>query len=215
VLSWDGNALLIEIDEVTVPVPSRVCGQVRLYPDVPWRPTIPLDAEGHHRWRPLAPCARVEVALDRPALRWSGAAYFDSNVGDSALETAFTGWHWSRASLGRGTVVLYDIERRDGTALSLAMQFGRAGDFECFVPPLPVHLPRTRWRLARATRVDAGYLPIVVRTLEDGPFYARSVLAARLLGQTVTAVHESLSLDRFSAKWVQMLLPFRMPRAWP
>jgi len=35
-----------------------------------------------------------------------------------------------------------------------------------------------------------------------------------LLGESVTAMHESLSLDRFRARWVQMLLPFRMPRAW-
>jgi len=27
-------------------------------------------------------------------------------------------------------------------------------------------------------------------------------------------VHESLSLDRFRAPWVQAMLPFRMPRVW-
>jgi hypothetical protein len=26
-------------------------------------------------------------------------------------------------------------------------------------------------------------------------------------------VHESLSLDRFGSRWVQLLLPFRTPRA--
>jgi carotenoid 1,2-hydratase len=38
------------------------------------------------------------------------------------------------------------------------------------------------------------------------------VLASRLGGDEVTAIHESLSLDRFRRRWVQMLLPFRMPR---
>jgi carotenoid 1,2-hydratase len=28
----------------------------------------------------------------------------------------------------------------------------------------------------------------------------------------VNAVHESLDLDRFSRRWVQLLLPFRLPR---
>jgi carotenoid 1,2-hydratase len=28
----------------------------------------------------------------------------------------------------------------------------------------------------------------------------------------VTAMHESLSLRRFGARWVQALLPWRMPR---
>jgi carotenoid 1,2-hydratase len=52
----------------------------------------------------------------------------------------------------------------------------------------------------------------VVQTLEDAPFYARSVVASQLQGESVNAVHESLSLDRFRSGWVQVLLPFRMPR---
>jgi carotenoid 1,2-hydratase len=52
----------------------------------------------------------------------------------------------------------------------------------------------------------------VISTLEDTPFYARSVVRTRLLGEPVTAMHESLSLDRFSALWVQAMLPFRIPR---
>jgi carotenoid 1,2-hydratase len=38
------------------------------------------------------------------------------------------------------------------------------------------------------------------------------VVSAEVHGEAVTAVHESLSLDRFSARWVQGLLPYRMPR---
>ena len=54
----------------------------------------------------------------------------------------------------------------------------------------------------------------MVRTLEDAPFYARSVVSAKLLGEHVTLMHESLSLDRFRMPMVQAMLPFRMPRAW-
>jgi carotenoid 1,2-hydratase len=61
-------------------------------------------------------------------------------------------------------------------------------------------------------RADAGHPVTVAETLVDAPFYARSVLNMRIAGQPVTAMHESLSLDRFSAGWVQALLPFRMPR---
>ena len=50
------------------------------------------------------------------------------------------------------------------------------------------------------------------RTLEDAPFYARSQLSARLFGETVDVMHESLSLDRFRRPIVQAMLPFRMPR---
>jgi len=50
----------------------------------------------------------------------------------------------------------------------------------------------------------------VVETLEDTPFYARSLLATRLLGTEAIAVHESLSMERFASGWVQRLLPFRI-----
>jgi carotenoid 1,2-hydratase len=48
--------------------------------------------------------------------------------------------------------------------------------------------------------------------LEDTPFYSRSLIKAEMFGCSVTAIHESLVLDRFTAPWVQAMLPFRMPR---
>ena len=137
-----------------------------------------------------------------------GAAY-------EPLEAAFSGWHWSRASLKNGVVVLYDVNRRRGSPLSLAIRFDPSGNAEHFVPPPLVSLPRTGWRLARATRADAGHSSSVIETLEDAPFYARSALATQLLGERATAIHESLSLQRFNKSWVRLLLPFRMPRAPP
>ncbi len=211
-LRWDDNALTIMIDEMTVPLPSRLRGKVRLYPAALVDHTIALDAAGRHRWSPLAPYARIEVEMTHPALRWTGAAYLDSNNGDDALESAFAHWHWSRAGLRDGTAVLYDVTRRDGSTLSVATHFGASGAITHFTPPHVMALPPTHWRVARATRSDAGPAATVTRTLEDTPFYARSVLAAQLLGEPVTAIHESLSLDRFNTRWVQMLLPFRMPR---
>jgi carotenoid 1,2-hydratase len=50
-----------------------------------------------------------------------------------------------------------------------------------------------------------------VRVVEDTPFYARS-MAMGADASTPELVHESLSLDRFSTRWVQTLLPFRMRR---
>jgi carotenoid 1,2-hydratase len=51
------------------------------------------------------------------------------------------------------------------------------------------------------------------RSLEDTPFYARSLLDCRILGHRVEAVHETLDARRFALWWVQNLLPWRMPRA--
>ena len=78
--------------------------------------------------------------------------------------------------------------------------------------PSRPRLERTRWRLNGATRADAGSTPKLLQRLEDAPFYARSVLGLRLLGEDTIAVHESLSLDRFKATATQLMLPFRMPR---
>ena len=212
-LAWDGDALTVDINEVAVPLPARIRGQVRVHPAALTDHTVLLDAEGRHRWTPLAPHVRVEVVLERPALRWAGTGYFDTNAGDGPLEDAFTRWDWSRAPLRDGTAILYDVARRDGGATAVALRIGHSGAVEAFDPPPPVPLPRTHWRVARATRADADGLASVARTLEDTPFYARSVLRTQLLGERTEAMHESLALDRFAAPWVQAMLPFRIPRA--
>lgn len=212
-LSWDGSALTIRIDEITVPVPTRIRGRVRLHPAFLVEQSFALDTEGRHRWRPIAPCARVEVELEQPALRWAGAGYLDTNDGDAPLEDTFAGWSWSRASLRDGTVVLYDVLPRNSPESSIALRFDPSGKPEEFAPPELVPLPATLWRVDRSTRAEPSAAVAVLRTLEDAPFYARSILATRLLNEPVTAIHESLSLDRFRAGWVRLLLPFRMPRA--
>jgi len=214
-ISWSGQDLSISISEMTVPLPSRLRGQVRVFPTALADRSFALDMAGKHRWQPIAPSARIEVALENPALRWSGTGYFDSNDGDLPLESSFSRWTWSRAPLRDRTAVLYDVIRRDADPLSLALHFDRHGQAHDFPPPPEVRLPSTDWRIGRTTRVDGGGDAAIVRTLEDAPFYARSTMATRLLGEPAIAVHESLSLDRFDSRWVQTLLPFRMPRTWP
>jgi len=52
----------------------------------------------------------------------------------------------------------------------------------------------------------------ILKTLEDTPFYARSVLSSELLGERVTSFHETLDVPRLSSWAVQFMLPWRMPR---
>ena len=207
-LSWDGTCLTVRINEIAVPLPRRIRGTVRLYPAAVETRTHTLDTAGLHRWQPIAPSARVEVALDHPALSWSGSAYFDTNQGDRALEADFHRWHWSRARLPGGTGILYELERPDGP-LTLALRYDDAGGVTEFLPPPGAPLPKTLWRVPR--KISAG-IPSVIKTLEDTPFYARSLVSAEMMGERVIAMHESLSMDRFVSPWVQAMLPFRMPR---
>jgi carotenoid 1,2-hydratase len=216
-LHWnDDETLTVNVDEIGTPIPQRVRGQIRLVPEFINRHAFALDAAGRHFWRPIAPSARVEVTLQRPALRWSGHAYFDHNWGAEPLEDAFTYWDWSRAGMDAAeSAILYNIERRDGTPLSLALRFANDGSLSEFEPPPNHRLPRTPiWRVARSSQADAGHPPRVVKTLEDTPFYSRSVIDSHLLGRPLQAVHESLSLDRFRSPIVQHMLPYRMPRHW-
>jgi carotenoid 1,2-hydratase len=206
-LRWDAGTLTAEIDEIGTPLPRRLRGTIRLSPRAIQPATYTLDAAGRHRWRPVAPSARIEVAFSHPAMSWQGAAYFDTNDGDAPLAQDFAAWHWSRTADGK---ILYDVQRRDGTRHCLALQIGPDGAATSFAPPPEQPLPATLWRIARRTRADAP--PRVLKTLEDAPFYARSHIATRINGVASEAIHESLSLDRFAAPWVRALLPFRMPR---
>jgi len=212
-VEWDGNALTVRIDERGTPLPSRVRGTVRLYPKAITGHQITLDSTGRHRWWPIAPEARVEVELTHPHVRWSGHGYLDHNAGDEPLEAGFREWDWSRSNLRRGAAVLYDMTYHDGSRRSLALRFDGSGGAEEFEPPPRAPLPQTRWwRIRRGIQTEPGSGAEVVETLEDTPFYARSTVNAHLLGEPVTAMHESLSLTRFASRWVQVLLPFRMPR---
>ncbi len=212
-VAWDKDGLTIRIDERAAPLPLPIRGTVRLCPSALPRFSATLDAEGRHRWRPIAPSARVEVALQQPNLRWFGSGYLDSNDGDGPLEQDFVAWNWSRAHGRDATAILYDGQRRSGERFSLALAFDADGHHREIERPPDLTLPTTMvWRMPRATGVEGGRPARVLRTLEDTPFYARSLLATHLLGEPMAAMHESLSLDRFRAPWVQMLLPFRMPR---
>jgi carotenoid 1,2-hydratase len=212
-LQWNGNELVIGVDEITVPVPSRLQGQVCVHPEALFATAYPMDPAGRHRWCPIAPCARIEVDFNQPKLKWSGTAYLDNNLGDRPLEDDFIRWDWSRARAPGGqTTVLYDVTRRNADPFSLSLAFDPSGHVSAFEPPPLAALPASRWRIPRGTRSDAGAPPRIKASLEDGPFYARSLLETRLRGMTVPAVHESLDLDRFRSRWVQAMLPFRMPR---
>ncbi|WP_272840320.1 hypothetical protein [Rhodoplanes sp. TEM] len=215
-LAWDGTTLTITIDETTVPVPSRLRGTVRVRPAALTGASFALDDAGLHLWRPIAPCAAVEVDLARPELAWRGHGYLDSNRGETPLESAFVSWDWSRAALTDGAAVLYHAIRRGAAGATderaLALRFDRGGGVTPFEAPHRIALPDTLWRVPRETRADTPDAMTVTETFEDSPFYARSLLTGTLLGEPVAAVHESLSLDRFAAPWVQAMLPFRMPR---
>jgi carotenoid 1,2-hydratase len=210
-LDWDGTRLTLTIDEVTMPVPRRLRGTVTLEPKVTTDTSIALDPDGRHHWRPLAPQARISVDFKQPDMRWEGAAYLDSNQGSVPLEEDFASWNWSRCHRGDATTVYYDVKPRRGREHSHAFRFDAAGKCSDIPSPVAMSLPLGLWRVPRTARAEGRGVRLA-RTLEDTPFYTRSIVAAEAEDGPSLTVHESLSLDRFASPWVQVLLPFKMPR---
>ena len=158
-LRWDGNALVIDIDEIGVPLPHRVRGQVRVHADTWFDFSTPIDHSGKHRWGPLAPTARVEVNLQHPSQQWTGNAYLDSNEGDEPIDRSCHEWDWSRSPMKDGsTAVIYDIQGKPGSQEDklLALRFKPDGSIENFDAPPRQALPSTLWRIKRRMRSESS-----------------------------------------------------------
>ncbi len=212
-LRWTGERLEIDIDEWSVPLPRRVRGVIRLYPKRLSEFVAPLDDAQLHHWGPIAPSARVEVELSAPELSWKGHAYLDSNQGNCPIVSGFRTWDWSRAEMRDGSVaVIYDIRQKTGEDRLLALRFAPDGTVSHFDAPQRQRLPHPLWRVERNIRSDTGTTPRVIQTLEDAPFYVRSVLSSGLLGEQVVSVHESLDVPRLDTTSTRLMLPWRMPR---
>lgn len=209
-MHWEDGVLVIDIDEVTVPIPSRLRGQVRLTPSAICGHEVRLDPEGLHAWRPVAPFSRVQADFERPALRWTGMGYHDSNWGAVPLEDSFESWVWSRAATKNGAAIVYDTVLRDGTTSAFALHIGADGGVAERPLPPRCAMRSTFWRMARHMGAERGFE--AVSLLEDSPFYARTLLKLDTAEGMADAFHESLSLKRFRNPVVQMMLPFKMPR---
>jgi len=222
-LHWDGDRLRIEVNEITSPWPTRLRGSVTVHPAMLLSRAYAIDADGRHLWTPISPYCRIEVEFTQPELRWIGTAYLDANEGAAPLEADFDSWNWSRASSAERSRIFYDTRWRSSAAdhpsegrpaegRSISLMIDGAGRTEELPAPPRRRLPATWWGIDRETRCDAGAEARVIETLESGPFYARSLIRTQAEGREWTAFHESVSLRRFAARWVQTLLPVRLPR---
>ncbi len=214
-MRWDKDRLIIDIEErdirLGIPWRRRVKGQIILTPELLNDRSFKLDPQGRHHWQAIAPRASVEVKMQQPDISWKGSAYLDSNHGSEPIENGFQSWHWSRAHVAKQVAVIYEGKRRDGSHFASALRFDSSGTPTEVELPLVAPLPRTYWAMERQTRADRGHAS-VIKTWEDSPFYARTALSARLWGEPVVAIQESISLDRLINPVVQFMLPYKMPR---
>lgn len=219
-LTWENGVLTLNFDEMSVPrppaqwLPKRIKGKITLTTGAITNEAFDIDAKGMHRWWPIAPSSRISLEFDGGTIPdWSGHGYLDSNWGVTGLEEAFTRWDWARGDLPDGrTIIIYDTQRRDGTADCLSLAIDKDGSIEQVEQPMRTELGKGFWGVKRVGHSDAGTVPYIKTVLEDGPFYTRGVVQTTFEGQPLTLMHESLSGDRFASAIVKAMLCFRMPR---
>ena len=203
------EGLVIDIAERATPFGQRVHGQVKLGFKASQSDCCELDGAGEHWWWPIAPLTSVDVQMDSPNLDWHGSGYLDSNYGLRPLETGFRSWNWCRGHTpGGGCQIHYDAQLEGGGEKCLSLKIERDGQMKRLTAPQLRHLSKGPiWRVARPARLPHSS-QLRVTTLEDTPFYTRS----HIRSDHGDFMHESLDLNRFCRPWVQLLLPFRMPR---
>jgi carotenoid 1,2-hydratase len=207
-MRWHGNELRVRVDERTAPWGTQLRGNVRLIPQSTSDQHIALDPKGLHTWSPKVPLAHVEVTFDAPRVAFRGVGYFDVNEGECPLEDTFSSWSWSRISNARESAIAYDVTTRDDGFSSRAYAATAGGGLTQREPGSLFEMSTTRFGLARVARHEYGQV-VLRKTLENGPFYARSLVSARLPSGHAHGFHESVSLDRLRAPWVKFLVPFR------
>ena len=146
---------------------------------------------------------RVEVDARAPGAALAGRRLSRHQRGRRAAgATPSRRWHWSRAqSARRHGGALRRRRRATARAPSLALRFDPRGGVHPFESPAAApRLPRTGWRIARATRSERRRRTVAPHAGRHAVLRAVAV-SPRLLGEPATAMHESLSLDRFRAQW--------------
>ncbi len=212
-MRWDGDQLVIDINEVSgPPIISRMQGQIRVIPTAITDVELALTPDGAHIWRPFAPTSRIEVDIDRMGWQWSGHGYFDANFGTRALEEDFSYWTWGRYPTADGATCFYDATRLDGSELAAGFKFHTDGSSEQIPLPPKAKMKRSLWKVARDTRADAGYQPHQVQNMLDAPFYSRSAVRTQLDGVETVGVHEALDLTRYRSPLLKPMLAVRVPR---
>lgn len=204
-----GAALAIDVDERSAPWGLPVRGRIRFEPLARTEEAVAIDGAGAHLWWPIAPLGRVEVSLEEPSVRFRGTAYLDANAGTAPLEDAFARWSWSRLSDASQVAITYDVVTRSAERFEHAYRVDRDGVHRSFTGR-EVSLGMSRFGLRRSFRAPTNGRTRLVRTVEDGPFYARSLVDHVGERGLARGVHEVVSLDRFASSWVQFLIPFRM-----
>lgn len=176
-----------------------------------------------HHWAPLGLGGQAEVDLEVGGQRhhFRGAAYCDSNFGTGRLERAMSSWGWAHLERPGETLVLYRTRPRPDvgllTGLSIEVHKRAGGPAQLRTAPAYLDVDREpgqryRWLTvpSRLSAVQRVCEPAPGPALLDAPFYARYQARVRPPGEVpYEGVGEYVDLQRFSRRWVQLMLGFK------
>ena len=207
------DGLEIDFDEISAPLLRRMRGQVAVTLPYSSKQRFQLDPKARHFWSPACTHAQVSVDFDKPGLSWTGHGYVDANLGLEPVTKGFDYWDWSRAPLESGeTLIRYVTDPVGSEQRQLHVQISPNGAIREVDGENTTRLDSTPvWRITRRAGLRSGKAPTLHKTLEDTPFYSRSVLDYGP-GAAGFATHETLSCRRLRSPIVRAMLPFRMPR---
>jgi carotenoid 1,2-hydratase len=208
-----GNGLQFDIEEHGAPLPRPLRGQVKVTAPYLNTNAYQLDQKAEHHWRPMCTHLDVEVRFDDPKLSWRGAGYLDMNFGDQPIQKGFDYWDWSRVPLTDGsTQIRYVTDPVGGPQKAIHLSIADNGKITPAENAETISMPTTRvWRIKRRTGSITGQHPRIIETMEDTPFYSRSLIDYGNIASG-PGTHESLSCKRLRSPIVKAMLPFRMPR---
>lgn len=212
-VSASGQSLQFDINERCTPLPHALHGKITVKYPYQNPNEYQLDHNGQHFWRPICTHIDVDVAFDDPGLSWRGKGYLDMNYGAEPITKGFDYWDWSRVPMADGaTHIRYVTDPATGAQRALNLSIDQAGNISNGAETTNIDLPSTKiWRVKRRAGSLLGQAPRITSTMEDTPFYSRSLIEYDGITNGL-GTHESLSCKRLKSPIVKAMLPFRMPR---
>jgi hypothetical protein len=209
--------LVIDLDEPMPATSSRLQGHVVIRGRSVQLP--PATGKTTHVWTPQTLHAQGEAHLSYGGAehQLKGSAYVDSNISAQPLHAqGIESWRWGRVSFTDYTLVYYDVEESDGSRLRYLYRQGQDGALERVRGRLNfgqfkrgtygLSAPKSASIIGKTERV----LIENTFTVEDGPFYQRSLSrAVDENGNEGLGVSEVVVPDQVDKPWQRPLVRMR------
>ncbi|MFT5683525.1 MAG: carotenoid 1,2-hydratase [Myxococcota bacterium] len=205
--------LSVELDCAVPNSSDRLIGQITLTGQ-PRQGGGDGEAAPEHEWTPLAVVAHASASLSCGSRQWdiSGRAYFDRNLGQRPMHTlGIDRWWWFRLALPDRELIGYHLIPIDRSEQTRSLCLSIAADGTTTTAE-DARFVMSGWRRsllgpswpATLTLTPPGDEPVVIHLahlVDNGPFYQRFQIQARVGGVLVRGFAEHVLPDRIDRAW--------------